>query len=120
MNFFSIFGIFILFIIGLGINSSYAEIDPISDTIFLQTGKFQTENNQFLISDDFEIREFFNGNIIRISGQTLEGFPYITYSIIKNDEIETIGKIFINGKFVKLFFDEKLSVDSEEKKMIFQ
>ena len=50
---------------------------------------------------------FFNGKIIQISGQTLEGFPYITYSIIKNDEINTTGKIFINGKFIKLFFDEK-------------
>ena len=96
MNFFSICGIFLLFAVGLGINSTYAQIDPSSDIEFFQTGELHTIENTFLISNDFNIREFFNGNIIRVSGQTIEGFPYITYSKTLNDEkLDTFGKIFI-------------------------
>jgi len=110
MNFFSIFGIFLLFIIGIGVNSAHAQIDPISDLVFFQSGELDTDKNQFLISDDFKIREFFNGNIIRVSGQTVEGFPYIIYSKISNNEINTFGKIFINGEFVNLVFNEIFSL----------
>ena len=92
--------------IGLGINSVYAQVDPISDIIFFQTGDIETEENEFSISSDFSIREFFNGDIVRVSGQTIEGFPYITYSKIIDDKINTFGKIFINGEFVKLIFHE--------------
>jgi len=118
MNFFSIFGIFLLLTMGLGINSAYAQVDPISDIIFFQTGELETEENKFSLSSDFVIREFFNGDIIRISGQTIEGFPYITYSRISNDQIDTFGKIFINGKFVKLIFNEVVNneVLPEQKK----
>jgi len=111
MNFFSIFGIFLLLTIGLGINSAHAQVDPIYDIIFFQTGELETEENKFSISSDFSIREFFNGDIIRVSGQTIEGFPYITYSKINNDKTDTFGKIFIDGKFVKLIFNE---VDNNE------
>jgi len=106
MNFFSIFGIFLLLTIGFGINSVYAQVDPISDIIFFQTGDIETEENKFSISSDFSIREFFNVDIVRVSGQTIEGFPYITYSKIIDDKINTFGKIFINGEFVKLIFHE--------------
>lgn len=106
MNFFSICGIFLLFAVGLGINSAYAQIDPSSDIEFFQTGEIQTVENQFLISNEFEIREFFNGNIIRVSGQTIEGFPYIIYSKVSDEKLDTFGKIFISGKFVNLIFNE--------------
>jgi hypothetical protein len=108
MNFFAIFGIFVIFSIGsISINSVSAQIDPLSEIIFFQSGELHTEKNHFLISDKFDIREFFNGKIIRVSGQSIEGFPYITYSKIINDQINTFGKIFINGEFVELSFIEK-------------
>jgi len=110
MNFFNIFGIMLISIIGLGINNTYAEIDPLSELIFFQTGELQTENDDFFISDTFDIREFSNGKIIRVSGQTLEGFPYITYSKITNEQLDTFGTIFIRGEFVKLSFVEKESI----------
>lgn len=47
-------------------------------------------------------------SIIRISGQTVDGFPHITYSRINNDEINTYGKIFVDGEFVELVFDENI------------
>lgn len=108
---------FVLIIGGVIISQAYGQVDPLIEIGFLQSGVIYSSENQFHISDDMNIREFFNGNIIRISGQTIEGFPYITYSKIKNDEIDTFGKIFINHKFVKLSFIEKplLIVDSEEK-----
>jgi hypothetical protein len=74
----------------------------------LQSGLIYSDTNQFNISNDISIREFFNGNIIRVSGQTIEGFPYITYSKISEEKIDTHGIIFINNQFVKLSFDEKV------------
>jgi len=120
MNFFVIFGIFVIFSIGsISINSVSGQIDPLSEIIFFQTGELHTNNNQFQISDEFIVREFFDGNIIRISGQTIEGFPYITYSKISDENIDTHGSIFINNKFQKLSFSEKIiqteqSVDKKD------
>jgi len=120
MNFFVIFGIFVIFCIGsISISSVSGQIDPLSEIIFFQTGELHTNNNQFQISDEFIVREFFNGNIIRISGQTIEGFPYITYSKISDENIDTHGSIFINNKFQKLSFSEKIiqteqSVDKKD------
>lgn len=87
-------------------NQASAEIDPINDISFLQTGIINTPENQFQISNDMNIREFSNGKIVRISGQTIEGFSYITYSEILNDRITTNGKIFINSKSIHLLFEE--------------
>ena len=86
------------------INYTHAQVIPISDIEFLNTGQFTADKNQFQISNDLNIREFSNGNIVRVSGQTLEGFPYVTYSKIVNEQTYTQGIIFINGKFVELDF----------------
>lgn len=45
------------------------------------------------------IREFFDREIIRVSGQTIEGFPHITYSKVYEEKIELRGIIFINYQF---------------------
>ncbi len=82
-------------------------MDILSDISFLQTGEISTVESQFQISSDVETREFFGGNIVRISGLTIEGFPYITYSKIIDEKIDTKGIIFINGKFESLSFIEK-------------
>ena len=109
MNILVTFGLFfILFLGSLTINSVSAQIDPLTDIVFFQTGKLNTTDNQFQISDKLNIREFFNGDIIRISGLTLEGFPYITYSRVLEEQINTHGVIFIQGEFKKLNFDEKI------------
>jgi len=89
------------------VNFAFAQ-DPLIDIEFLQTGVLNTSENQFHISNEITIREFFNGNIIRVSGQVIEGFPYITYSKILDDKIDTHGIIFISGKFVDLNFEEKI------------
>jgi len=109
MNFYTILAIFVISTLGVfTINLTLAQVDPLIDIDFLQTGDLNTSENQFHISNEITIREFFNGNIIRISGQTIEGFPYITYSKISDDKIDTHGMIFIGGEFVDLNFEEKV------------
>lgn len=112
MNFYTILAIFVISTLGVfTVNLALAQVDSLIDIEFLQTGEINTSENQFHISNEITIREFFNGNIIRVSGQTIEGFPYITYSKILDDKIDTHGMIFINGQFVDLTFVEK---DNEE------
>ncbi len=116
MNFYIIIVIFSISTLGVfTVNLASAQVDPLIDIIFLQTGELNTIENQFHISNEISIREFFNGNIIRVSGQTIEGFPYITYSKISDDKIDTHGMIFINGQFVDLTFVEK---DSEKESVV--
>ena len=109
MNFHIIVVCFSVLIIGAStINYSFGQVDPLTEINFLQSGLIYSDENEFNISNDIHIREFFNGNIIRVSGQTIEGFPYITYSKISDESIDTHGIIFINNQFVKLSFVEKL------------
>ncbi len=116
MNFYTILAIFVISTLGIfTVNSASAQVDPLIDIVFLQTGELNTVKNQFHISNEISIREFFNGNIFRVSGQTIEGFPYITYSKILDDKINTRGMIFINGQFVDLTFVEK---DSEKESVV--
>ncbi len=116
MNFYTILAIFIISTLGIfTVNLASAQVDPLIDIVFLQTGELNTVENQFHISSEISIREFFNGDIFRVSGQTIEGFPYITYSKISDDKINTRGMIFINGQFVDLTFMEK---DSEKESVV--
>jgi len=116
MNFYTILAIFVISTLGVfTVNLTSAQVDPLIDIVFLQTGELNTVKNQFHISNEISIREFFNGNIFRVSGQTIEGFPYITYSKILDDKINTRGMIFINGQFVDLTFVEK---DSEKESVV--
>lgn len=115
MNFFTVFAIlFILILGGYSVNSAHAEIDHLVDIEFFQTGELNTSENEFHISNELNIREFSNGSIVRVSGQTVEGFPYITYSKISIDRIDTEGVIFVNGKFTDLLFNDKL-IQKQEK-----
>ncbi len=109
MNFYSISIVFAIIVLGIfTVNFAFAQVDPLIDIEFLQTGVLNTSENQLHISNEITIREFFNGNIIRVSGQVIEGFPYITYSKILEDKIDTHGMIFIGGKFVDFDFEEKI------------
>ena len=107
--------LFILFMMVLGIfglNFVSAQTDTITNIDFLQTGVLDTVENQYHISNEINIREFRNGEIIRISGLTIEGFPYITYSKILEFKTDTRGMIFVDGKFIKLSFEEKLNQET--------
>lgn len=108
MKFYNIITISVIIATSIStVNLATAQVDPVGEIEFLQTGKFHTNENEFHISNEITIREFFNGNIMRVSGQTIEGFPYITYSKILEDSVKTHGMIFVNGKFVELVFDQQ-------------
>ncbi|KFM19983.1 hypothetical protein AAA799P11_00287 [Marine Group I thaumarchaeote SCGC AAA799-P11] len=107
MRFYIVLPVFFLLIIGTTASLAYAQVDALNDIKFLQTGIIETSENEFSISNDIAVREFFGGNIIRVYGQTIEGFPYITYSKILEGEINTHGIIFVGGEFLRLSFEEK-------------
>jgi hypothetical protein len=57
MNFFTILTISIGFsLIALSGNYVLAQVDPLSNIRFLQTGQINTDENQFQISNDITIR----------------------------------------------------------------
>ena len=116
MKFYTILTSALFFLLVVSINSAYAQVDPLTDLTFLQTGELATTESKFQISNEIAIREFFNGNIVRVSGQTVEGFPYITYSKVLEDRIDTHGKIFINNKFVELDFEQKIEENIQKEK----
>jgi len=123
MKQFVIIGICLL-VLGMGSTQySFAQSETVNDVEFLQTGIIHTLQNQFNISNEMDIRELINGKIIRISGQTVEGFPYVTYSKILDNSIDTRGSIFIDGKFVSLVFndvqyEETFEIQKDEKILI--
>lgn len=84
-----------------------AQIVSINDIDYIQTGRIFTDEKELTISNEINTREFSDGSIIRITGYTVEGYPYITYSKINNQQISTHGKIFINDKFIPLIFDQQ-------------
>jgi len=106
---YAVFSLSLVLVLG---TPAFGEIDLLSNIIFLDTGIIHSDDNQFQISNDMNTREFSNGKIIRVSGQTIEGFPYITYSKILEDKVNTHGIIFIGGKFVKLSFIEESTQDT--------
>ena len=64
MNFYTILVTFSILTLGVfTINSAFAQVDPLSDIVFLQTGELNIDENQFQISNDIVIREFFDGKI---------------------------------------------------------
>jgi len=81
------------------------QIDPESSPI-LESGIISTKNKDYMISNDFDIRQFFYGKILRISGTTIDGNFYYVYHKIIDDEISLRGKIFLDGKFVPLEFNK--------------
>jgi hypothetical protein len=106
---YAVFSLSLVLVLG---TPAFGEIDLLSNITFLDTGIIHSDDNQFQISNDMNTREFSNGKIIRVSGQTIEGFPYITYSKILEDKVNTHGIIFIGGKFVKLSFIEESTQDT--------
>lgn len=89
------------------LGSVTAQLDSMNNIEFIQTGKLFTDKKEFTISNEINIREFSDGKIVRITGYTVEGYSYITYSKINDSQITTHGKIFINSKFLPLVFEQQ-------------
>ncbi len=74
----------------------------------LQTGIISTNNQEYAISQEFEVRIFQNGKIMRLSGLTTTGEQYYFYQKSVGDDIIVRGKIYVNGAFVPIIFKEDL------------
>jgi len=74
----------------------------------LQTGIISTNNQDYAISQEFEVRIFQNGKIMRLSGLTTTGEQYYFYQKSIGDDIIVRGKIYVNGAFVPIILNEDL------------
>ena len=74
----------------------------------LQTGIISTNNNDYAISQEFEVRIFQNGKIMRLSGLTTTGEQYYFYQKSIGGDIIVRGEIYVNGAFVPIIFKEDL------------
>ena len=92
------------------------QIELESSTI-LESGIISTKNKDYIISNDFNIRQFFYGKILRISGTTIDGNFFYVYHRILDDEISSRGKIFLDGKFVPLEFNKEPEQVAKESSM---
>lgn len=90
------------------------EIDLVSSSKVLKSGTISTESKDYTISNDLNIRQFFYGKILRMSGTTIDGNFYYVYHRIIDDEISLRGKIFLDGKFVPLEFNKISEQVTEE------
>jgi len=73
----------------------------------LQTGIISTNNQDYAISQEFEVRIFQNGKIMRLSGLTTTGEQYYLYQKIVDDDTIVRGKINVNNAFVPIIFKEE-------------
>jgi len=70
----------------------------------LQTGIISTNSQDYAISQEFQVRIFQNGKIMRLSGLTTTGEQYYLYQKIIGDDTIVRGKIYVNGAFVPIIF----------------
>jgi len=89
---------------------SYSQVD--FESTILQTGIISTKNNDYQISNDFEMR-FIGESILRISGTTISGNPYYVYHKLTDDGIIIKGKILIEGKFIPLLYKSDITTKDE-------
>lgn len=103
-----------LFIFLAGIIVQQSDAMPIpEESMILQTGLLPTAAKNYEISQEIEIRYFFDDKIMRISGLTTSGNFFYAYHRIVDDITTVTGKVFVNDKFVPIV--EKLSpLDYEE------
>ena len=76
--------------------------------IALQTGIISTNNQDYAISQEFKVRIFQNGKIMRLSGITTTGEQYYLYQKSIGDDTIVRGKIYVNEAFVPIIFKKEL------------
>ena len=68
----------------------------------LSTGFISTTTTDYLISNQFEIRHIWPGELMRVSGVTVEGYPYYAVHKMNFKDLEISGKILVNGKTIPI------------------
>lgn len=98
--------------IGLGVFFTYFDVQSAfgfeENILPLQTGIISTNIQDYAISQEFQVRIFQNGKIMRLSGLATTGEQYYLYQKIIGDDTIVRGKIYVNGVFVPINFKEGL------------
>jgi len=68
----------------------------------LESGVISTPSNDYPISNNFEMKVFHGGELIRIKGITASGYPYYVYQNMIDGNAHLGGKIFIDGKMLPI------------------
>jgi len=66
------------------------------------TGFISTTTTNYLISNQFEVRHIWPGELMRMSGVTVEGYPYYIIHKMNFKDLEISGKILVNGKTIPI------------------
>ena len=72
----------------------------------LQTGIISTSSQDYAISQEFDVRIFQDGRIMRLSGITTTGEQYYLYQKIVGENTIVKGKIFVDNAFIPIIFKE--------------
>ncbi len=96
----------------IGVFSTYFDAQSAfgfeENIIALQTGIISTNNQDYAISQEFKVRIFQNGKIMRLSGITTTGEQYYLYQKSIGDDTIVRGKIYVNEAFVPIIFKKEL------------
>ena len=68
----------------------------------LETGLVSTSSKDYRISNQFEIRHIWPVELMRMSGVTVEGYPYYIIHKMNFKDLEISGKILVNGKTISI------------------
>ncbi len=75
MNIYMIIVIFSILILGVfTVNLASAQVDPLIDIAFLQTGELNTFENQFHISNEYPLESFLTEILFGFQGKRLKDF----------------------------------------------
>lgn len=77
--------------------------DAQESILLFENPMISTPSNDYEISSDFEIRILRDGDLVRVSGTTVDGNPYYVYQQMINDVPTINGKIFIDNNPVEVF-----------------
>ena len=99
--------------ITLGTYSAYAQVDLASESPILNSGMVSTVTDDYVISRDLDVRQFSGGDIVRISGFTIDDHFYYAYHWLEFEEIQSKGNIIINGNFVPIVFTKVIESNPE-------
>ena len=72
--------------------------------LIFQNSVVSTPSEDYEISGDFEVRVLQDGELVRVKGITVDGYPYYTYQRMIDDEPKLFGKIFIDGKPIQVVY----------------
>ena len=107
----------LFFIVSFSIVASQSvfsqEIDLVDLSPIFQSGVINTQDQSFLISNNFDVNQLSNGKIVRISGYTVDGNFYYVYHLESGNTIKSFGKIFLNNQFVPLVFTKTFSTNTQ-------